>query len=387
METPSIASQGSPKKINGAEIVPLSSRQDLQGLILRMQSEHSQQMADLLAKQRMEQEELREAFLRQQNELVLEVCKVYSATFHAPGSQKQLAQQSPSCDHLRRHENGNFNSSINRLPSDLSSKSLSLGSGDTLETPTHDLHGKCILLDTNFKILTSTSPSTDTGQNVTGSSLCQDSLQDRTQGSNEVTPHLQESSHKNEPVKEVPQNVLQDSSSFRLPESDRTERCFPVHSFHPCITGSASPQMLVPLELDTLQKYNSDSGEKNTRDKVNIHANCAVLPLSCASGVVSNIPASETASLTKTVNHSLQRREVDTPPGSVPNSLFVHRCNSVEGKNRQTDSIQGRSPCIRQLFPAHEEAGASHQTLPWNCCDLEKVICLFLYVSVDLIVS
>jgi hypothetical protein len=333
-------------------------------------------MAALLAKQRMEQEELREAFLRQQNELVLEVCKVYSATFYAPESQKQLSQQSPSCDHLTRHENRSFNSSMNRVASDLSNKSLSLGSADTLETSTHDVRGKCVLLDTNLKRFTSTSPSTDAGQNVTGSSLCQDLLQDRTQGSNEMTPHLQELSHKDQAVKEVPQNALQDGSYFRLSKSDSTERCLPVHSFPPCITESTSPQILVPPELDILEKHTSDRGEENTRNKVDIHnVNCAVLPLSYTSGVVSNLPVSETA--------SMPGKEAEFPPGSVPGRRFVHGYNGVDTKDTQNDSIQGHSPCIRQLFPALE-AGALHETPPLNRCDLEKVRCLFLYVSVIL---
>jgi hypothetical protein len=325
----------------------------------------------------MEQEELRKAFLRQQNELMLEVCKVYSAPFYPPGSQKQLSQQTPTCDHLTRHENESFNSSVHRVASDLSSKSLSLGSVDTIETSTHDMHGKCILLDTNFKRLTSISSSTDVGQNVMDSSLYREPLQDRTQGSNEVTPHLHKSSHKDEPVKEVPQNALQDGSYCRLSESDCTERCLPEHSFHPCITESTSAQILVPPEPDILQKHNSDSGEENTKNKVDIHnVNRAVLPLSCISGVVSNLPASESASMSRT--------EAEFSPGSVPSSPFVHGCNGVDIKDRQNDRIQGRSPCIRRLFPALEEAGALHEIPPLNRCDLEKVRCLFLYVSVIL---
>lgn len=375
MENPSIASQGSPKKINKTAAVPLSTRQDVQGLILQLQSEHSQQMAALLAKQQMEQEELRKAFLQQQNELMLEVCKVYSAPFYPPGSQKQLSQQTPACDHLTRHENESFNSSANRAASGLSSKSLSLGSVDTLETSTHDMCGKCVLLDANFKRLESISPSTDMGQNVIYSRLYEDPLQDRTQGSNEMTPHLHESSHKGEPLKEVPQNALQDGSYCRLSESESTEKCLPEHSFHPCITESTSPQILVPPELDILQKHNSDSGEENTKNKVDIHnVNCAGLPLSCTSGVVSNLPTSESA--------SAPRREAEFPSGSVPSILFVNGYNGVDTKDRQNDSIQGRSPCIRQLFPAVQEAGALHGTPPLNRCDLEKV--RSLHVSVIL---
>jgi hypothetical protein len=156
-----------------------------------------------------------------------------------------------------------------------------------------------------------------------------------------------------------------------LSESDSTERCLPQHSFHPYVTESTSPQILVPPELDILQKHNSDRGEEKTRTKVDIHnVNCSVLPLSCTSGVVSTLPASE--------NASMPRTEAEFPPGSV------HGYNSVDIKDRQNDSIQGRSPCIRQLFPALQEAGALYETPPLNRCDLERVRCLFLYVSVIL---
>jgi hypothetical protein len=381
-EIPSMASQGSPKKINVAKTVPLSCQQDVQGLILHLQSQHSQQMADLLAKQRMEQEELREAFLRQQNELMLEVCKVYSETFYTPGSQKQPAQQTPPCDRLTRHENRSFNSLVNQIPSDLSSESLLPVNVNTLETSTCDMGGKCVLSDTNFRRLICNSPSADIGQNVTDSNLYQESLQDRTQGPNEMTPHLQDSSHKDEMMEEVPQNALQDGSSFRSSESDNTESCHPVHTFHLSINGSTSTQILVPPELSVLQKHNSDCGEENTRNLVDVcDVNCGVLPLPCNPEVVSNVPNSETISIPKTMNRSLLRTEAEFPPGSVPSSLFAHGSNSVDAKDGQNNSIKGRSPCIRQLFPAHEKPNALHET-PRNRCDLEKVRCLFLYVSV-----
>lgn len=365
MENPSMKSQGSPKKIYGAKTVPLSTQQDVQGLMLHLQSEHSRQMADLLAKQRMEQEELRKAFLQQQEELVLEVCKVYSATFNAPMSQKQLSQQTSPCDHFMINENRGSNSSMTRVSSDLSSKGLSPGSANTLERSTYDMNGKCVLLDTDFKRLTCSSPSADMGHNS-------DSLRDRTQGSKAVT-HLQDSSHKDEPMEEVPQNALQDGNSLTLSHSDNIEKCLPAHSFHPYINGSTSPRMLVPPELDILQKHNGDCSEENARNVVEIHnVNCAAQPLSYTSGVVSNVPASETASISKTVNHSLKRTESEFPPDSVPSSLFVAGSNSVCAKDGQNDSIQERSPCVRQLFPALEEADILLQTSR-NRSDLEKV--------------
>jgi hypothetical protein len=337
-EVPSMASQGSPKKINEVKIVPLSYQQDLQGLILHLQTQHSQQMAALLAKQRMEQEELREVFLRQQNELMLEVCKVYPATFYAPGSQKQPAQQTPPCDLLTRHDNRIFNSSVNQIPSDLSSESSLPVNANTLETPTRDMGGKCVLSDTNFR-----RPSADMGRNVTDSNLCQE--RDRTQGPNEMTPHLQD-----------------EPSTFRT-----------------SITGSTSTQILAPPELGILQEHSRDCGEENATDLVDIcDINCGALPVPSNSEVVSNVPTSETTSM----NHSLLRTEAEFRPGSVPSSLFAHGSNSVDAKDGQNNSIKGRSPCIRQLFPAHEKPSALHIT-PRNCCDLEKVRrCLFVYVSV-----
>jgi hypothetical protein len=381
-ENPSLASQGSPKKMNEARTEPLSCQQDVQGLILHLQSQHSQQMADLLAKQRTEQEELREAFLRQQKELMFEVCKVYSATLYTPGSQKQLAQHTPPHDRLTRQENRSFNFSVNQIPSDLSSESLLLENANISGMSTHDMGVKCVLSDTNFERPICNSPSADMGQNVTDSSLYQDSLRDRTQGPNEITPHLQDSSHKDEPMEEVPQNALQDGSSLRLSESGNTERCHPVHSFHPSINESTSTQMLIPPKLGVMHEHNSDHGEENARKIVAIlNGNCGDLPLPCDPGVASNGPISETTSKPRTINHSLQRTEAEFPHGSVPSRLFAHERNSVGAKDGQNDSTKGRSPCIRQLFPAHEKPSALHQTAR-NRCDLEKVRRLFLYVSI-----
>ena len=122
-----------------------------------MQSEHHQQMADLLAKQRLKQE----AFLQQQEELMLEIRKVYSTAFCASDSQKLLAWQTTSHDYLANHENGSLNSSINPFPSGLCSKKIYHLKMQALQT-------YCILMDTDLEgYLTSTSASTEKGHTVT----------------------------------------------------------------------------------------------------------------------------------------------------------------------------------------------------------------------------
>jgi hypothetical protein len=159
-----------------------------------MQSEHSQQMANLLAKQQKEQVELCETLLHQQNELVFEICEMYLKAFCSSRCREMLAQLMPSCDYLVSHGNVSYNSSIS-LVSGLSSKSLSFGNAaDTLEMSTHDSHGKCILSDASLeRFQTSISGTAEKEQNVSGSSLNQNSLADETQGSYDVTAHLQES--------------------------------------------------------------------------------------------------------------------------------------------------------------------------------------------------
>jgi hypothetical protein len=372
------ASQENLKKISKAEFVPLSSHQDIQGLILHMQSEHSQQMAELLAKQRKEQEELREAFLRQQNELMLDIHNVYSTAFCAPESHKLLAQEILPCDLSASCENGSFNSSISLIPSDLPSKSMPLGGAGTLET-SHDMHDKCILSDTNLeRFQTSISASVEKDQNVADNSLYQDLLLGKTQGSSDMTVLLEESSHVNVSVKEVTQNALQNCSPLRLSEPDTTEAHLLIYSSHPHITVNMGTQVLAPLQLGLLQKHNNDSGEENTYNKDDtLNTSCTVLPLSHTSQVISNVPASDTVALLGNMKHSLQRREVDFSHSSVPISPPVRECNTVESKDRQTDSIEGHSACIRQLFPAHEESGALHHIPPLSSNELENVSSVF----------
>jgi len=371
------ASQDNLKKISDFEYVPLSSQQDIRRLILHMQSEHHQQMADLLAKQRLEQEKLREAFLQQQEELVLEIRKVYSTALCASDSQKPLAQQTPLCDYSADHENGNLNSSINPFPSGLSSKSLSFENAGTSVTPVCDVTNKCILLDTNLeRFLTITSASTEKGQTVTGNGLCKDSMED--EASNDMTAHLHESSHETMSVEEVPQNPLQNCNSVIFSYSNSIERYLPVDSSH------QAPEVLVPPQLDKLQKHNSNSGEEAITIRVDTcNANSAV---SCHSstypGTTSSVAASGTVSLPATVNHVLQRAEADFAASCVPSIPPMHESGSVEVTEGWNNAIKGRSPCIRQLFPSRAEAGDLHPKHPLSRNELEQVRFLLLYVTV-----
>jgi hypothetical protein len=367
-----VASQDNLKKISDLECVPLSSQQNIRRLILHMQSEHHQQMADLLAKQRLEQEKLREAFLQQQEELVLEIRKVYSAALCASDSQKPPPQQTPSHDCLANHKNGGLNSSINPFPSCLSSKSLSFENAGTADTSMGDVSDKRILLDTNLeRFLTSTSASTEKEQTVTSNGLYKDSMLD--EASNDMTAHLLESSHKTVSVEEVPQNTLQNCNSLILSDSSRTEGCLPVDSSHQCL------EVLVPPQLGKLQKNNSDSGEENIKIRVdNCNANSAVSCLSSIyPGTTSIVPASGTVLLPVTVNHVLQRAEVEFAPSSVPNSPPVHASGSVEVTEGRNNGSKGHSLCIRQLFPSHEEEGELHHKPPLSRSELLQVRFLF----------
>jgi hypothetical protein len=112
-------------------------------------------------------------------------------------------------------------------------------------------------------------------------------------------------------VKEAPQNSLQNCSSLRLSECDSTEAYLPEHSSYPTVTGSTSTQVSVLLQPGILQKHDSDSGEEDSKSRVDTNNNnCALLPLSPTSPrAFSNILAAETSSLPGTVDHSLQRRQ------------------------------------------------------------------------------
>jgi hypothetical protein len=368
MENMCASSQENLLKISQAQFMPASSQQGIQGLILRLQSEHSQQMADLLAKQRKEQEELREAFVRQQNELH----NIYSTAFYAPESHKILAQET---SHLASHKNESLNSSISSTPSGLFSKSVSLGSANTLET-THDMHSKCIVSGKNLETFqTSISATVEKNQNVADNSLCEDLLLGKMQSSNNMTAVLGESSHENVSVKEVKQNSLQNYSPLRVSESDTAETHHLIYSPHRNVTASMRTQVLGPLEPDLLQDHNSDSGEENAKNKLD--NNCTVVPLSPTSlQIVSNIPALETVALRGNMIHSLQRGQVDVSHSSVPSSTPVHECNSIDAEGRH-DSIQGQSSCVRQLFPAHEGSGALHHIAPLTISELENVSIVF----------
>ena len=73
-----------------------------------------------------------------------------------------------------------------------------------------------------------------------------------------------------------------------------------------------------------------------------------------------------------TVNHVLQREEVDFAPSCVPNSPPVRESGSVGVTAGQNNGIKGRSPCIRQLFPSYEEAGDLHHKPPLSRSELEQ---------------
>ena len=375
-----VASQDSLKKISDFEYVPLSSQQDIRRLILHMQSEHHQQMADLLVKQRLEQEKLREAFLQQQEELVLEIRKVYSTALCASDSQKPLSQQTPSRDYLANHENGSSNLSLNPFPSGLSSKSLSFENAGTSVTSMCDVTDKCSLLDAHLeRFLTTTSASTEKGQTVTGNGLHKDSLRDK--ASNDMTAQLHKSSHKTVSAEEVPQNPLQNCNSVISSDSNSIERYLPVD---PVDSSHQSPEVSVPPQLGRLQKHISNSGEETTKIRVDTcNANSAV---SCRSstcpGTTSSVVASGTVSLPVTVNHVLQRAEADFAPSCIPNIPPVHESGSVEVTEGRNNDIKGRSLCIRQLFPSCEEADDMHHKHPPSRSELEQVRFLFLYVTV-----
>jgi len=178
-------------------------------------------------------------------------------------------------------------------------------------------------------------------------------------------------------MEEVPQNPLQNCNSVIFSDSNSIERYLPVDSSH------QPPEVLVPPQLDKLQKHNSNSGEEATAIRVDTcNANSAV---SCHSstypGTTSSVAASGTVSLPVTVNHVLQRAEADFAPSCVPNIPPVHESGSVEVTEGRNNAIKGRSPCIRQLFPSGAEAGDLHPKHPLSRSELEQVRFLLLYVT------
>jgi hypothetical protein len=379
VENLSVASQDSLKKTSDLKHMPLSSQRDIRQLILHVQSDHHQQMAHLLAKQRLEQERLREAFLRQQEELVLEIRKVYSAAFSASEPQKLLPQQMQSSDHLSGHKNGSFNFFINPFPSGSSSRSLSFESAGTSDRSKHDVPGNCILSDANLeRFLTSIAASTENGQTLARKGFFKDLVLDKAPQASDTIAQSHECSHKTVSVEEVPQNPLRNCSSLMLSDSNSTERYLPADSSHP------SPEVLVAPQLDILQKHTSDFGEENIEIEVDTcNNNSTVLLLSPTyQGTMSSVPASGTVSLPGPVNHVLQRAEVDVAPSPICSSPPVHKSGSVEVNEGQRNNIKHRSPCIRQLFPPREEAGDLRCTPASSRSELEQVRFLFMCVTI-----
>jgi hypothetical protein len=184
--------------------------------------------------------------------------------------------------------------------------------------------------------------------------------------SNDMTAHLHESSHKT--VSGRSPSELSTKQQFLISsDSNSIESYLPVDSSHQC------PEVSVRPQLGKLQKHNSDSGEENTKIRVD-NANSAVSCLSSAyPRTTSSVPASRTVSLPVTVTHVLQRAEVDIVSSCVPNSPPVHESGSVEVTEGWNNGIKGHSPCIRQLFPSHEEAGDLHHKPPPSQGELEEI--------------
>jgi len=87
---------------------------------------------------------------------------------------------------------------------------------------------------------------------------------------------------------------------------------------------------------------------------------------------MSRVPASGTVLLPVSVNHVLQREEVDLAPSCIPNSPPVHESGSVEVTEVWNNGIKSHSPCIRQLFPSHKQAGDLHHKPPPSHSELEQ---------------
>lgn len=140
-----------------------------------------------------------------------------------------------------------------------------------------------------------------------------------------MTAHLHELSHKSVSVEEVTQNQLQNCNSLILSDSNRIERYLPVDP------SNQSPGVSVPPQLGKLLKHNSDSGEENTKIRVD-NANSGVSWLSSIySKTTSSVPASRTVSFPVTVNHVLKRAEVDNVSSCVPSNPQVHESSSLRG--------------------------------------------------------
>jgi hypothetical protein len=87
-----------------------------------------------------------------------------------------------------------------------------------------------------------------------------------------------------------------------------------------------SPEVSVPPQLGKLQKHNSDSGEENTKIRVD-NANSEVSCLSSIySKTTSSVPASRTVSFQVTVNHVLRGQKWTMFPAAF---LTTHQCMSL----------------------------------------------------------
>jgi len=63
---------------------------------------------------------------------------------------------------------------------------------------------------------------------------------------------------------------------------------------------------------------------------------------------------------------------VDFAPSCIPNSPPVHESGSAEVTEGWSNGIKGHSPCKRQLFLSHKEAGDLHHKLPLSHSELEQ---------------
>ncbi|KAJ9590662.1 hypothetical protein L9F63_016290 [Diploptera punctata] len=88
-----IASKSGSEEDTGNKIL----QQDLHGLVMKLQSEHSYQMAELLSKHKKEQEALQKAFIEQQNLLTLEIYKICPEVFSSPESEKFINSETILC--------------------------------------------------------------------------------------------------------------------------------------------------------------------------------------------------------------------------------------------------------------------------------------------------
>ncbi|XP_069672704.1 uncharacterized protein Cp110 isoform X2 [Periplaneta americana] len=313
--------QGSPKKVidKGETPAQLNSHKDLRSLISMMQLEHSQQMALLLAKQRKEQEELREVFLRQQSEFLQEIKNVYPSAFSSPESQKLLKQQSLSPSTINEG-----NTAINPLSSVLSSRSLSLKSASMTDAE-HDEHCKSIISCTNLGL----------NRTVKEQNVQPDAFLPKTPDSNN-TKHLQ---FMNKLLEEVNKNQLQTSDTTLIPESNIMDVYLPLNLSSQSDNENTSNQLLI--EQVYVQQNPLCSSEEINENKIPVkkcNINTSTLSATHETAVC-------TSEFTEIVNHSTEMRQVRSPAHSVCNP------NNAEASN----TLHMQKTCIRQLFPAHEE--------------------------------